>query len=131
MTSEAAKRAAELANGVRQETDRLFTAQDFAGNLGPVHRAYLELIQHVSDVAERVIETGKAYEESGSKLQSEEFYASAKAINALRALILPKPADPLTEVWVATLNSPNGIRNLDAFRAELAKRGGRIVFGDE
>ena len=79
--NEAAKRAAKLANGVRQEVDRVFTAQDFAGNLGPVPRAYLELIQHVSEVA---------------KQAKRDLEALTKGpIKYLDALILPKPVDPL------------------------------------
>jgi len=116
MSNEAEKRAAELIKQAWTEFDT--TTQD------ATLRALCNLIQHVSDVVERAL-----------PLCDGQMMYDQNTLNALltdiRALILPKPVDPLTEVWVATLNSPNGIRNLDAFRAELAKRGGRIVFGDE
>ena len=119
MTSEAARRAAELANAECRGDQ--FVSSTFCGGVYPERKAFVKFIQHVSDVAERVERINESNGWYGPD-------TIAKLQDDFRALILPKPVDPLVEVWASTLNSPNGIRNLDAFRAELAKRGGRVVF---
>jgi len=121
--NEAAKRAAELANAVRPESCVPYTEKQMQEWPG-VTRAFVDFIQHVSDVAER---SDKAHEKSGL-LETE------PVRKALRALILPKPKpDPLLEAIKSCIYALDGIEAdfADALRAELAQRNARIVFGDE
>lgn len=105
MSNEAAKRAAELVEQAWTEFDT--TTQD------ATLRALRNLIQHVSDVAERVCKN-----DMGSG-----FY------DDLRALILPKPADPLVEALEEALarTGEDLTEHADRLRASLAKRGLRIA----
>lgn len=76
-------------------------------------------IQQVSDAAKRALErTNPCHRIS--------------AEHELAPFILPEPVDPLLAVlraFVADDEVPQS--DADSFRAALAKRGGRIVFGDE
>jgi len=122
--NEAAKRAAELANAVRPESFVPYTEKEMEEWRG-VTRAFVKYIQHVSNVAERVEAAIPPLPNLTAELHD--------ALAELRALILPKPKpDPLVEalIWC---NEPfaDVVKQASVIRAELAKRGGRIVFEDD
>ena len=114
--SQAAKRAAELTNACQPSS--LFSAIDFepGSECGYDAEAFRKFIQHVSDVAEK---------------STNDYFNQSEAREQLRALILPKPADPLAEAFSAAVENcvPHGSL-LEALRAELAERNARIVIGD-
>lgn len=107
--NEAAKRAAELANDCRPNgfSHEPYTANDFeeGSEIGYDAEAFRKYIQHVSDVAERV---------------SKRYDMGSGHYDELRALILPKPVDPLVEACFALGRGAIPIADL---RTELAKRG--------
>ena len=107
MIIEAAKRAAELANA--EHPHDLYSGENVGHS--PQGRALIKLIQRISDMEERFLETGLDVD--------------------LRALILPKPIDPLTEILRKFGGSVVTQQDAFDFRAELQKRGGRIVFDGE
>ena len=107
MTTEAAKRAAEL-----------IAVEEAKGDYVPYETAFTNFIQHVSDVAETYCAemTDANYER-------------------LRALILPKPpADPIADLLSAIgdeqIKDPSR-KWFDILPEVMAKRGGRIVFGEQ
>jgi len=102
MSNEAEKRAAKL---IGEETPGQHHCDQ-------TYRAFVKFIQRVSDLVENYMNGAGYYKD-------------------LNVLILPKPADPLVEAMAKALHfQPRGC-DAEALRAELAKRGGSIVFGDE
>ena len=107
--NEAAKRAAELANE-RISANRLkykpdeFERTDAFENC----QAFARFIQHVSDVAERVLT---------SHVNSTE---AEKADEELRALILPKPVDLIAELFREAFADSN-IGDFDGYWKVMAK----------
>lgn len=118
VTNEAAKHAAELANAegsFRGWGATYWKPESFIDAESTVFAAFAKYIQRVSDVAERC-------------LTAADNEIAARANADLRALILPKPVDPLVEAICKTFGADiAGPGDIDKFRAELAKRGLTIV----
>jgi len=110
--SEAAKRAAELANAESAPPWSEFDQSDFGDGEYPIHVACRKYIRHVSDVAKRWERHAKIC--TGCSLEM---------LNDTRALILPDPVSPLAEVF-ATLGWP---RTSGQLEAALKARGLQIT----
>ena len=121
MTSEAAKRAAELANVCKPNgfPYEPYTANNFeeGSEIGFDAEAFRKYIQHVSDVAEQV------HKDMGPAASQ---WAS---LRELRTLILPKPVDLIAELFReafadSNIGEFNGYWKVMAkFRELAAKRG--------
>ena len=97
--TQAAKRAEELAKAYMEKNP-----VDYASDRAVLH----DYIQHVSDVAERVLT---------SHVNSTE---AEKADEALRALILPKPVDLIAELFREAFADSN-IGDFDGYWKVMAK----------
>lgn len=126
--TQAAKRAAELANAEYAGVTK-YRPIDFEDDhaIGADSVAFRKFIKHVSDVAKRVQDAGKAYDKvCGAPVGGPEFIVFCRANDDLRALILPDDADPLAEAIKGASITGRPVtweEQASALRAELAARG--------
>jgi len=122
VSPEAARRAAELGNA-ELDGDLQFFTREHMENWRGVTRAFVKHIERVSDVVERALPH-----------MPDDYFAARAVVCDLRALILPKPADPLVEALTEAREMGGCVtfeEEAEFIRSSLAKRGLRVASDGE